>query len=374
MKLKSPILSIIVAIALCLICQSLALSITGGDVINSAGNLITGIGAQLVKSIPTIDELFYTSVQVLFGLPELAVAKILNEACSIYVSSGNILPRITPKAEEMYLQLRTPYFDIQKKVVIFVSGWTTDINETDNIEAMAKAYNCQGDYNFVYVNTSNFVQTLYSWSAFNTDAVGTFIGDGLVKLAKRIPPGNIHLIGHSLGAQMAGKAGRHFISASGKAPIGRITGLDPANPCFNEGEKLSGIFRGDAAYVDIIHTNTGVLGIAESVGDADFYPAGLGPIKPGCIQFGCSHSRAVDYYIESIYPDSQFNFMATRCNSLTSLNRGRCEGPFNLMGFASSPYLKGNYFLNVNTKYPFGKNGVDEFDNEYRLTCGRCNN
>lgn len=54
----------------------------------------------------------------------------------------------------------------------------------------------------------------------------------------------------------------------------RITGLDPARPCFNEGEYLSGLQRGDARFVDVIHTNPGVLGVKESVGDIDFYPNG----------------------------------------------------------------------------------------------------
>lgn len=46
------------------------------------------------------------------------------------------------------------------------------------------------------------------------------------------------------------------------------------SPCFNEGEKLNGLQRGDARFVDVIHTNVGVLGIKESIGDADFFPNG----------------------------------------------------------------------------------------------------
>lgn len=46
------------------------------------------------------------------------------------------------------------------------------------------------------------------------------------------------------------------------------------SPCFNEGERLNGLQRGDARFVDIIHTNVGVLGIKEARGDVDFYPNG----------------------------------------------------------------------------------------------------
>lgn len=65
----------------------------------------------------------------------------------------------------------------------------------------------------------------------------------------------IHLIGHSLGAQICGAAGRNFKQLTVTLILSRITGLDPANPCFNNGEVLSGLFRGDALFVDVIHTS-----------------------------------------------------------------------------------------------------------------------
>ena len=54
----------------------------------------------------------------------------------------------------------------------------------------------------------------------------------------------------------------------------RITGLDPARPCFNEGEKLHALQRGDASFIDVIHSNSGILGVKVSIGDVDFYPNG----------------------------------------------------------------------------------------------------
>lgn len=80
-------------------------------------------------------------------------------------------------------------------------------------------------------------------------------------------------LGHSLGAHICGYAGRHFYNLTDQF-IPRITGLDPARPCFNEGERLNGLQRGDAAFVDIIHSNAGILGIKNPIGDVDFYPNG----------------------------------------------------------------------------------------------------
>lgn len=72
---------------------------------------------------------------------------------------------------------------------------------------------------------------------------------------------------------MCGYAGRTFTRLTDQQ-LPRITGLDPAQPCFNEGQRLNGLQRGDAAFVDIIHSNPGILGIKDPIGDVDFYPNG----------------------------------------------------------------------------------------------------
>lgn len=73
---------------------------------------------------------------------------------------------VTPDIQQMYFQLRTPCnyvsypieqaadildfeeFDVDKPLVLFISGWTSTI-ESDSILHMAKAYNCRGGYNFL---------------------------------------------------------------------------------------------------------------------------------------------------------------------------------------------------------------------------------
>ncbi|KAL1475065.1 hypothetical protein MTO96_037561, partial [Rhipicephalus appendiculatus] len=87
---------------------------------------------------------------------------------------------------------------------------------------------------------------------------------------------SVHVVGFSLGAQVAGFCGRHFYIAT-KKKLGRITGLDPAGPLFvNSTGCLS---RDDADFVDVIHANAGSLehyhlGVDKSVGHVDFYPNG----------------------------------------------------------------------------------------------------
>lgn len=78
-------------------------------------------------------------------------------------------------------------------------------------------------------------------------------------------PSKITLIGHSLGAHIAGIAGKQVFEISGQK-VGRITGLDPAGPCFSTIGSDGKLDASDAAYVDVIHTNGGMLGLKESVG------------------------------------------------------------------------------------------------------------
>lgn len=45
------------------------------------------------------------------------------------------------------------------------------------------------------VDPAAFVDTLYSWSAFNTEEIGKLIADGLEMLTKTYPIEKIHIIG-----------------------------------------------------------------------------------------------------------------------------------------------------------------------------------
>lgn len=60
----------------------------------------------------------------------------------------------------------------------------------------------------------------------------------------------MHLIGHSLGAHTAGYAGEKL-----GGNIGRITGLDPAEPYFQGMPSHLRLDYTDARLVDVIHTD-----------------------------------------------------------------------------------------------------------------------
>lgn len=64
--------------------------------------------------------------------------------------------------------------------------------------------------------------------------------------------------------------------------IPRITGLDPAFPLYFGGPQFH-LSKGDADFVDVIHTDAGILGYPYPIGDVDFYPNMGIKFQPGCI-------------------------------------------------------------------------------------------
>lgn len=66
--------------------------------------------------------------------------------------------------------------------------------------------------------------------------------------------------------------------------ISAIPGLDPALPLFSPGSDTERLSSSDAGFVDVIHTDGGILGYPWPLGHADFYPNGGIPLQPGCIQ------------------------------------------------------------------------------------------
>lgn len=164
------------------------------------------------------------------------------------VSAGAVSPRSIPdiKAfnynfhlgeEILYVPLSNPNgllslngFDRSKPFVILITGWTTNANDSENaaLSLIYTAYRCRGDVNFAIIDTAGYIDSLYTWSAFNTEYVGKLIADSLVGLSKNYSQENIHLIGHSLGAHIAGSTGRNFYYQTDET-LPRITGLDPAS-------------------------------------------------------------------------------------------------------------------------------------------------
>ncbi|KAK2720444.1 hypothetical protein QYM36_004357 [Artemia franciscana] len=227
---------------------------------------------------------------------------------------------------------------------------------------MKDAFLTQGDFNVISVDWSIDASSIdYFSSAYQVVNVGQTVAaflDALIEYGTEIE--DIHVIGSSLGAHVAGSTGAHL--ESGILP--RITGLDPALPSYT----IEGIDRrldiGDAVFVDIIHTNMGSLlegglAFAEPIGHIDFYPNG-GHEQPGCFDnvtdildmiYACSHRRAVSYFTESINSNL---FVSKECDSYENYVSGNCDSnTVAIMGNGVSTKASGTYYLRTNAESPF---------------------
>merc|ERR1712079_173739 len=98
--------------------------------------------------------------------------------------------------------------------------------------------------------------SMYSQSAANTRLVALEISFLLRHLMAEhgSKVEDFYIIGHSLGSHIAGYAGEHVEKLTGKK-IGRITGMDPAEPLFESTPPFVRLDPTDAEFVDVIHTD-----------------------------------------------------------------------------------------------------------------------
>lgn len=102
--------------------------------------------------------------------------------------------------------------------------------------------------------------------------------------------------------------------------------MDPAGPFFSDRGPGKRISSADAGYVEIIHTNAGLLGLKTSVGHRDFFPNG-GRKQPGCKVpklAVCSHSRSYKIFAESVQFGGN-NFYGKMCDSYMNYLRSECR-------------------------------------------------
>lgn len=168
-----------------------------------------------------------------------------------------------------------------------------------------------------------------------------------------VHPRDITVVGHSLGAHIAGFVGKNL---RGDMALGAVVALDAALPLFSIDEPLQRVHQDDATLVESIHTNAGLLGFDLPLGDSNFYPNG-GSSQPGCgvdVSGSCAHSRAPEFFAESI--TTTRNFWARQCGSLAEAISETCMpvGVDRKMGGEPIDTLaRGIYWLTTNRASPF---------------------
>ncbi|XP_054725376.1 pancreatic triacylglycerol lipase-like [Anastrepha obliqua] len=160
------------------------------------------------------------------------------------------------------------------------------------------------------------------------------------------------VIGHSLGAHVAGYCGKNVSSGM----IYEIVGLDPALPCFSYDKPNERLNENDAYYVKSIQTCGGKLGFEEPIGKDARYPNG-GKEQPGCeldLTGRCSHERSCDYYAEAVQGN---NFRSIRCNDYEDALNKNCSGPYSddKMGVVNNyEFADAVFYVLVQSSPPYG--------------------
>ncbi|KAE8294210.1 Lipoprotein lipase [Larimichthys crocea] len=215
-------------------------------------------------------------------------------------------------------------FNSTSKTFLVIHGWTlSGMFESWVAKLVSALYEREQTANVIVVDWLNSAQNHYVVAAQNTKVVGQEIARFIdwIEVSFTRPPNmpldNLHLIGYSLGAHVAGFAGSH---ATNK--VGRITGLDPAGPDFEGMHAHRRLSPDDAHFVDT------------------FTPTG-GSFQPGCnlrgalekiANFGifaitdavkCEHERSIHLFIDSLL-NEQEAAKAYRCGSNDMFNRGMC--------------------------------------------------
>ncbi|XP_050441948.1 lipase member H-like isoform X2 [Adelges cooleyi] len=248
---------------------------------------------------------------------------------------------------------------------VVTHGWLATSENSTGVFTVKTAYVSATEFNVISMDWSAIGDNyIYPIPALMTRRVGSVMArmlENLVRLAA-LDPGDIHLIGHSLGAHVSGACGAAF--TLGK--IGRITGLDPAGPGFEYvNVQTNRLDKTDALFVDVIHTAAGAAGYYSSLGHVDFFPNEGCPPQPGCYDglypselmgiVGCSHARAHKLYTDSVY--HMRSMLATKCSSWSSYKSGQCKNnPKTYMGHDASPSVSGDFYLKTASSPPYGIN------------------
>lgn len=209
--------------------------------------------------------------------------------------------------------------------------------------------------NLIVIDLGHVLDSLERLISLDVGETGAMIGKALVKLINDcdVPQELIHIVAQGAAAHVAGAAADEFAHLTGHK-LRRITALDPSKIITKHFFILSGLARGDAEFVDAIHTSVYGMGTVTRVGDIDFYPNGPCTGVPGTDNVIEASMRATQYFAESIIPGNERNFPAVEANSLKQYKSNNGFGKRAFMGIGTDFDLRGDYILQINENSPFG--------------------
>ncbi|XP_075158114.1 phospholipase A1-like [Haematobia irritans] len=265
-------------------------------------------------------------------------------------------------SEPKEFSINTPegfyYFVPEIPTYIFVHGWNSSY-ESDFIQTMVSATLKAIDCNVIVADWNRARSWDYVSSVIAIPRTGQIIATMLdyTKEVYKLSFETLTIIGHSLGAHVAGSVGKNV--KNGK--IHKIIGLDPAKPLFFYNKPEERLAATDAIYVQAIHTNIGVLGFVKPIGKADFYVNG-GNYQPGCDSHECSHIRVTSYYAEVLELN---DFGAIRCDNFIQAKFHNCGSNLSEVRMGARDAVdevEGIFYVPVRECYPFGVQNLENVE------------
>ncbi|XP_076241015.1 phospholipase A1-like [Calliopsis andreniformis] len=218
------------------------------------------------------------------------------------------------------------------KVVFVIHGFVAQANQS-SIYDLTRALVQQEHVNVFSVNWDDaacngglsLTDTLaYNSAVKNVPTVGEDVAKFIVRLQQKfgVKIQDIVLFGHSLGAHIAGFAGK-AVQRMTNQKLQQIIGMDPAGPSFRGNSCSNRLCVTDARFVQALHTSR-ILGYHDAIGNVDFYFHG-GTHQPGCILTTCDHSRSVFYATQAVYNPQCFLGTRWQLDSSNILSTSQCN-------------------------------------------------
>jgi len=253
-------------------------------------------------------------------------------------------------------QLANSFFNVAHQTRFQIHGWNGGGHDGTGA-SIRNAYLNRGDFNVFTVDWGRGAGTPnYILARNRVNEVGVVVAQFIEFLhTNGLPFSAVGIRGHSLGAQVAGAAGKRTV----RGRIASIVGMDPAGPLFSLDDPANRLHHTDADYVESIVTDGGRLGFQWPIADATFYP-NWGFTQPGCgidLTGQCGHDRSIAFLVESINPQQIFG--AIRCRGLDDIRDRECviSGTSRRLGgepVQDGPGIVGSvYFLTTNAASPF---------------------
>ncbi|KAG5669189.1 hypothetical protein PVAND_017083 [Polypedilum vanderplanki] len=254
--------------------------------------------------------------------------------------------------------LRQEEFDNERPTVLYLHGYSENMG-SESIQLIVNSYLTRNDHNIIVLDWSKLAKGTYMTAAVpNAMKLSDALSDSILDLINDgLHLDKFHVVGHSLGGQLAGAVGRKIKEKSNNSiKLRRISALDPAMPGFYPSVVYKALNKFDAKFVDVIHTNGLAAGAPISTGTVDFWPNTGKLIQPGCIGNVCSHQRSWRYWAESVASKDSKMFAAVKCASWDEFKKRRCD--FDIvayMGINCPTNTYGDFYLQTNKQNPFGK-------------------